>query len=146
ISQLLDVFDVLLTYKKQKRLGDGEEQDLHRLPADGGADGAGHRAVVVDISTQHRRAGEIGRHIDNRLVEDFVRDKAAMESGVKRQERDVGGRAAHADLLQWRLAVGRLQQEKVGSKNGEKNKALRVPNAFAHNGLLASRIVRSISY
>jgi hypothetical protein len=117
-SELLDVVDFLFADEKKEWLGDGEQQDLHRLPANRRTDGAGHRAVIVDIAIQHGRAGEIGRHINNLKIDTFVLEKTPLESGVKRQEGDVGGRAAHTDFLQRRLRMNRLRPEKLKSKNG----------------------------
>ena len=116
--ELLDVFDIFFAHQEQKWFGDGKQQDFHGLPAHGGADGAGHGTVVVDVSVQDRRAGEIGGHINNLEIDAFVLEKTPMESGVKRQEGDIGRRASHADFLESGLGMGDAGKIKDGKQNG----------------------------
>jgi hypothetical protein len=82
--QLFDVFDIFLADEEQQWLGDREEQNLHRLIPNCCSDGAGHSAVVIDVSVQNCGACQVGRHEDDFEIDSFILKKSTVKRGINR--------------------------------------------------------------
>ena len=84
--ELLHVFDVFLADQEEQWFCHGEKHNLHRPALDRGADGAGDRAIVIDVAVQHGGARQVGRHKDDFQVETFVFEETTVHGSVEGEE------------------------------------------------------------